>query len=182
MPRLLAATAALAAVTVVGVGGNATAADNGQKAHATVIKMKQDGKDLYFEGPATVEAGTVLKIKNTTDPRKVGPHTFSLVRENDIPTDEKDIKNCEKKLAAICGAIVEWHDVNLQTGEIGVNPVEAGGKGWDTEGSLKRKGDSWASEKEGQTFKQAVTAEPGTTLHYLCAVHASMQGEITVED
>lgn len=182
MPRLLAATATLAALTVVGVGGSATAADDGQKAHATVIKMKQDGRDLFFEGPTTVAAGTVLKIKNTTNPQKVGPHTFSLVREKDIPTDEKDIKNCEKKLAAICGAIVKWHDVNLQTGEIGVNPVEAGKDGWDIEGSLKHKGDSWASEKEGQTFKQTVSAESGTTLHYFCAVHAFMQGEITVED
>ena len=181
MPRLLAATAALAALTVVGAG-SATAADNGKKAHATVIKMKQDGKDLFFEGPETVAAGSVLKIKNVTDPRKVGPHTFTLVHEKDIPTDEKDIKDCEKKLALICGAVVEWHEVDLQTGAIGVNPVEAGGPGWDKEGSLKHKGDSWASEKEGQTFKQEVTAKPGKTLHYFCAVHPFMQGEITVED
>jgi plastocyanin len=182
MPRLLAATAALAAVTIVGVSGSATAADSGTKAHATVIKMKQDGKDLFFEGPATVAAGSVLKIKNVTDPRKVGPHTFSLVREKDIPTDPKDIKDCGKKLVAICGAIIEWHDVNLETGEIGINPVEVGKPGWDVEGSLKHEGDSWASEKEGQTFKQKVTAKSGTTLHYFCAVHPFMAGEITVED
>jgi plastocyanin len=99
-----------------------------------------------------------------------------------IPTDPKDIKACEKKLKGICGAVVKWHKVDLQTGDVGVNPVEAGGKGWDKEGSLKVKGDSWASLREGETFKQEVTAEPGTVLHYFCAVHPFMQGEITVTD
>ena len=51
MPRLLAAAVALAALTVVGVGTSATAASSSHKAHATVIKMKQDGKNLFFDGP-----------------------------------------------------------------------------------------------------------------------------------
>ena len=181
MPRLLAASAVLAALTVVGVGTSATASDS-QKAHAAVIKMKQDGKTLFFEGPESVASGDVLKIKNVTDPAKVGPHTFSLVRQKDIPTEPKDIKECGKKLVAICGAIIQWHDVNLETGEIGVNPVEAGDEGWDLEGTLKLKGDSWASEKEGQTFKQKVTAGSGETLRYFCAVHPEMAGQIKVED
>jgi plastocyanin len=182
MPRLLAATAALAALTIVGVGGSATAASSSHKDHATVIKMKQDGKELFFEGPATVAAGTVLKIKNTTDPAQIGPHTFSLVKEKEFPTDTAEIKACAKKFKGICGAIISWHKVDLQTGDIGVNPVEAGGKGWDKEGSEKVKGDSWVAEKEGATFKQEVTAEPGTTLHFICAVHPEMQGAITVGD
>jgi len=181
-PRLLAAAAAVSALAAIGVGGSATASSNANKAHATVIKMSQDGKDLFFEGPETVAAGSVLKIKNTTDPAEVGPHTFTLAKEKVLPTDPKDIKACEKKLKGICGAVVKWHHVDLQTGEIGVNPVEAGGKGWDKEGSLKVKGDSWASDKDRQTFKQKVTAEPGTVLHYFCAVHPFMQGKITVTD
>lgn len=180
-PRLLGALAALGALTIVGAGGGAASASTSGKVHATVIKMKQDGKNLFFEGPATVPAGATLKIKNVTDPRKIGPHTFSLVRKNDIPTDASDIKDCEKKFALICGAIIEWHEVDLQTGEVGVNPVEVGDDGWDTEGSLKRKGDSWVAEAEGQTFKQKVSAPEGTTLHYFCAVHAFMQGKIKVE-
>ena len=126
-------------------------------------------------------AGTVLKIKNTTDPSQVGPHTFSLVKEKEFPTNPSELKACGKKLKGICGAIAGWHKVNLQTGEIGVNPVEAGGKGWDKEGSEKVKGDSWVAEKAGATFKQTVTAKPGTTLHFICAVHPDMQGSITVE-
>jgi plastocyanin len=181
-PRLLAAAAAVAAITVVGVGGSATASSSSQKAHATVVKMAIDGKDLVFEAPESVEAGTVLKIKNTTDPSKIGPHTFSLVKEKELPTEPKDIKACGKKLKAICGAIAKWHHVDLQTFEVGRTLVNAGGKGWDKEGSEKVKGDSWYTEKEGQTFKQKVTAEPGTVLHFMCAVHPEMQGEITVTD
>jgi hypothetical protein len=181
-PRLLAAAGAVAAIAVVGIGGNATASSSSHKAHATVIKMRQDGHNLFFDAPESVAAGTVLKIKNTTDPSKIGPHSFSLAKQKEFPTDPKDIKACAKKLKGICGAIANWHKVNLQTGEIGVNPVEAGGKGWDKEGSLKVKGDSWVAEKEGETFKQEVTAEPGTVLHFICAVHPEMLGEITVTD
>ena len=134
---------ALGALTVVGAGASTAA----EKSGATVIKMERDGKELFFEAPATVAAGTDLKIKNKTNPRKVGPHTFSLVHEKDIPTKPKKIKACSKKLKGICGAIaIEWHEVDLQTGEIGENPVEVGKQGWDKEGSLKRKGDSWVSE------------------------------------
>ena len=183
-PRLLAAAAVAAAITIVGIGGSATASSSSHKAHATVIKMRWDGGKTppYFDAPTTVEAGAVLKIKNTTDPNKIGPHTFSLVKEKEIPTDPKDIKACAKKFKGICGAIIKWHHVDLQTGDVGVDPVEAGGKGWDKEGSEKVKGDSWASLAEGQTFKQKATAEPGTVLHYICAVHPEMQGEITVSD
>jgi plastocyanin len=181
-PRLLAAAAAAAAITVVGVAGSATASSSAHKAHATVIKMRQDGKELFFDGPESVAAGTVLKIKNTTDPAAIGPHTFSLAKEKELPTDPADIKACAKKFKGICGAVIKWHHVDLQTGDIGVNPVEAGGKGWDKEGSEKVKGDSWVAEKEGSTFKQEVTAEPGTVLHYICAVHPEMQGSITVTD
>ncbi len=152
------------------------------KAGATVITMERDGKTLFFDYPETVAAGDDLKIKNKTNPRQVGPHTFSLVRENDIPTKPKKIKACTKKLKGICGAIVLWHDVDLETGEVGENPVEVGKQGWDRQGSLKRKGDSWVSEQKGQAFAREVTAQPGKVLHFICAVHAEMQGEITVTE
>ena len=111
----------------------------------------------------------------------MGPHTFSLARAQDIPTKVKKIKACSKKLKGICGAIaIGWHDVDLQTGEVGENPVEVGKQGWDRKGSLKRKGDSWVSEAKGESFKREVTAEPGKELTFICAVHAQMQGTISV--
>jgi hypothetical protein len=182
MLGLFGALAALAMLTVVGTTASSASSGGPAKAGATVIKMKRDGKTLFFDAPATVAAGTNLKIKNKTNPRQVGPHTFSLVHEKDIPTKPKKIKACSRKLKGICGAIVMWHGVNVETGEIGENPVEVGKQGWDREGSLKHKGDSWVSEKKDQAFTRKVTAEPGKVLHFFCAVHADMQGEITVTE
>jgi hypothetical protein len=182
MLRVIGALGALSALTVVGAGG-AASASSPAKSGATVIKMARDGKDLFFEGPATVAAGTDLKIKNKTNPRQVGPHTFSLVHEKDIPTEPKKIKACGKKLKGICGEIAfVWHGVDLQTGEIAENPVDVGKQGWDKQGSLKHKGDSWVAEQKGQSFTREVTAEPGKVLHYICAVHPFMVGEITVTE
>ena len=143
MPRLLAATAALAALTVVGVGSSATAA-SGQKAHATVIKMKQDGKDLYFEGPETRRGR--LRPEDQEHHRsaaKVGPHTFSLVRRRTSPPSRQRSRPAARSSAAICGAIVNGTTSTFRPATSAVNPVEAGGKGWDKEGSEKVKGDSW---------------------------------------
>ena len=179
MLRLLVALAAFGALTVVALGGGAATASISSKG-ATVIKMERKGKELFFTAPPTVEAGTNLKIKSKTNPRQVGPHTFSLVSPKVLPTTRKQIKACAKKLKGICGAIVEWHDVDLQTGQIGENPVEVGKQGWDRQGNLKRKGDSWVAERKGQAFTRKVTAKPGKTLHFFCAVHPEMQGEIEV--
>lgn len=181
MLRISGSLAAIAAVTVVAAGGPASAKSPADKAGATVITMEQEGRELFFDGPATVERGATLKIKNNTNPRKIGPHTFSLVREEDIPKTNTEIKNCGKKFAKICGEIIEWHQVDLQSGVVGRNPAEAGGKGWDRKGSLKRRGDSWVAEKRKQTFNQEVTASAGNTLTYFCAVHPEMRGKIKVE-
>lgn len=177
--RASGALVVLTAASVAAVGAPATASTS-EKAGATVITMEQDGKELFFEGPATVEQGATLKIKNNTDPKKIGPHTFSLVRERDLPVNDEQIKKCARKFVKICGAVVKWHEVDLQSGEVGENPVDVGKEGWDTKGSLKRKGDSWVSEGEGQSFKRKVTAPEGKTLQYFCAVHPEMQGEIKV--
>ncbi len=181
MLRLSGASVVVASLAVVGIGGAATAS-TASKGGATVIKMERDGKDLFFTGPATVERGTQLKIKNKTNPRQVGPHSFSLVRDAVLPTTKNQQKACGKKLKKICGAIIKWHDVDIQAGTIGENPVEVGKNGWDRKGDLKRKGDSWISQRKGESFKRKVTAPVGKTLTFMCVVHPFMQGEITVTD
>jgi hypothetical protein len=182
--RLVGVATALGAFAVVGLGGSASATSSSAKATDTAkitAEFDRKNKDLFFEGPATVAAGADLKIINNTNPRAVGPHTFSLVRKKDLPTSKNQIKACGKKLKGICGAIVRWHDVNLDTGEVGENPVEVGKNGWDQKGSEKRKGDSVVLDRgRGQKFKAPVTAPVGKTLYYICAVHPFMQGKIEV--
>jgi hypothetical protein len=183
--RLVGVAVALGACTVVGLGGSASATSTPGKTHAGVTKITAEfdrkSKDLFFDAPATVAAGDKLVIKNNTNPRAVGPHTFSLVRQQDLPTSKNQIKACGKKLKGICGAIVKWHDVNIDTGEVGENPVDVGKNGWDQKGSLKRKGDSVVLDRgRGQRFGRPVTAPVGKTLYYICAVHPFMQGPIEV--
>ena len=182
MLRVGGSMVAVAALGVGVSGGSATASpEQGKASDAAVIKMEQDGHELFFSYPETVEHGQVLKIKNATDPRKVGPHTFSLAQRSTFPRTEDAIKACAKKFKGICGAIaINWHQFDPQTQELGRNPSEAGKKGWDEQGNLKHRGDSWVAEREGAVFKQNVKAQAGDTLHFICAVHPEMIGKIHV--
>jgi plastocyanin len=182
--HLIGVAAALGAFAVIGIGGSASATSKtaGAKPGVTKVKIEFDrkNKDLSFQAPATVAAGDQLQIKNNTNPRAIGPHTFSVVHQRDLPKGKAQIKACAKKLKGICGAIVKWHQVDIQTGQIGENPVEVGKNGWDTAGSLKHKGDSVVLTRKGEKFQRPVTAPVGKTLYFVCAVHPSMQGKITV--
>jgi hypothetical protein len=81
----------------------------------------------------------------------------------------------------ICLAIAKWLGFKPPNGPITINPSKAGKPGWDTEGNLSKTGDTWfAGGKKGNSFKQVVSAKAGTTLHFMCAIHPFMQGEIKV--
>jgi len=177
--RVSGVLAALGALSVVVAGGPASA--QAPRANATVITMEQDGRELFFEAPESVEPGANLKIVNKTDPKEIGPHTFSLVNRKVTPTSDEKRKDCARQAKGICGAIYGWHEVDLQSGQIGRNPVEVGKKGWNQQGDLKRTGDSWVAEKKNQSLSQKVSAPEGKTLHYFCATHPEMEGKIRVE-
>jgi hypothetical protein len=179
MLRLGGSTVAVVALGVAVAGGPATASP--AKADDPVtVEMLKEGKELFFAYPESVAHGQELKIKNKTDPRKIGPHTFSLVQRSTFPRTEDQIKACAKKFKKICGAIVKWHQVDLDTGEVGRNPSDPSKTGWDQQGNLKHRGDSWVAEQESQGFSMKVRADAGKTLHFICAVHPEMQGKIQV--
>jgi hypothetical protein len=146
----------------------------------TTIEIKLEGKKLGFFGPSTVHEGEELRIVNKTNPRQVGPHTFSLVEKGLLPKTAKQRQSCFTP-AHICLSIAEWHHFNPKTETIGKVEVEAGPLGWSTMGSLKKEGDSWFSgEKPGGETDRKVTAKAGTTLYFMCAVHPWMQGRVKV--
>ena len=182
--RVAGAVAVLGALSAIaGTGGSATA-ETAAKPGVTKVKIEFDRADklLYFDAPATVAAGDQLQVKNNTNPRAVGPHTFSLVREEDLPETRKEQRACSRQFEGICGAIAQWHKVDFETGQVNENPVDPGDRGWDRKGSLKRKGDSFFTGIKGEKFQQKVTADPGTELYFVCAVHADMQGQIVVSE
>ena len=173
---LAASTAALVlAVGGSGLAGAATPTGVTQKVDIELTKGK-----LKFVGPASVSPGDQLEIVNDTNPKQVGPHTFSLVTKGSLPKTPNARKNCFTP-KHICLAIATWHGFNPKTEKITKDPAKAGPAGWSTAGNATgKKGDSWFTEKKGETLSQEVTAAAGTTLYYMCAVHPWMQGKVSV--
>ena len=176
---LVATTAALA----LAVSGPVSTAATTPTGKTEVISMELTKGKLKFVGPETVVAGDQLEIISKTNPKQVGPHTFSLVTKGSLPKTRKAQQSCfsPKK---ICLAIAKWHGFNPKTEKITKNLVKAGPAGWSTMGDATGKtGDSWFSgeTKKGTHVSQEVTAEPGPTLYYSCAVHHEMQGSVKVE-
>lgn len=181
----VAVLAGLAAVTAVaafgpGLASGAGASPTAPTTSATPTVFIKDGKGgLRFVAPKTVIAGQELRVLNTTNPKEIGPHTFSLVTESSIPKTPKARQICFTK-GHICKAIASWHGVKGK-GKPTINPATAGAEGWDTEGSLTTNGDSWfTGTKPNASIVQRVSAPAGTTLHFMCAIHPWMHGSITV--
>ena len=145
-----------------------------------VIYMRFDKTGPHFVGPKTVAYGDELKVVNQSNPKKIGPHTFSLAEASVLPKTKGQMEVCFTK-DHICKAIAIWHGVK-GNGPPTINPVKVGAPGWSTMGNLTEKGDSWfTGNKPGTSFEQQVTAEPGTTIHYICAIHPEMQGSFKVQ-
>jgi hypothetical protein len=144
----------------------------------TTLEIKMEGKKMGFFGPSTVHEGEMLRVVNTTMPSMVGPHTFSLVTKGSLPKTAKQRKECFTP-GKICMGIAHWY--GLKGEELPKEPlVEAGAEGWDTMGTSSKKGDSYFFSKKGASIEQVVSAKAGTTLYFMCAVHAFMQGSIKV--
>jgi hypothetical protein len=180
--RALALAITATAFAVVGGSSLAGAAETTATGKTDVVSIELSKGKLKFVGPETVTVGDQLEIVNKTDPKQVGPHTFSLVTKGSVPQTAKQRKSCFTP-KHICLAIAKWHGFDPKTEKISINPAKAGPAGWSTAGNATgKKGDSWfTGEKKGGSFSQEVTAEPGTTLYYVCAVHPWMHGQVKVE-
>jgi hypothetical protein len=180
---LAAAVPAIAALLVALAPGFAAGAESPPTTTTKeVIHIKEVKGALRFVGPQTVHMGDDLEIVNETKPSRVGPHTFSLVTKGSLPKTAKARQLCFTP-NHICKAIASWHGVK-GNGPVTKNPAEAGPAGWSTMGTPHKKGDSWfTGNKPNTSFVQQVTADASTepkTLYYICAVHAWMQGKVTV--
>jgi plastocyanin len=177
--RALALAVSAAALTIVGGSSLAGAAEAPVPGTKQVISMELTKGKLQFVGPESVYAGDQLEIVNKTNPKQVGPHTFSLVTKGSLPKTRKAQNGCFTP-KHICLAIAQWHGFNPKTEKITINLAKAGAAGWSTMGTTTKKGDSWFSgEKKGGHVTQVVTAAPGP-LYFMCAVHPDMQGQINV--
>lgn len=177
--RGLVAAAAAAMAAVLGGGSAAFAGGGAEASRVATITMTQDGRTLSFEGPERVRSGQTLRIRNGTDPRRVGPHTFTLAASRVIPKTRSGQRACFSP-GKVCMNAAIAHEFDPETEKVNRQLVEAGTAGWDARFTSSRKGDSWYTETKGERFSQRVSARPGTTLRFLCVVHPDMQGEIEV--
>jgi hypothetical protein len=181
--RVLGALGALVALTVVGAGVASAAgpAHKGEPIPDVTIKIKGAGENVHFEAPKTIQQGAELAIKNQTDPEKIGPHTFSLIKRSEWPRGKDQIKKCAKQLKLICGAVAfKWHLLDPQTFEIGRPLSDVNAEGWDTEGDRHHRGDSWVAQAKGELSPVLPVSSKPRTLYYMCVVHPFMRGKIEV--
>ena len=175
-------TGGFALVAVAGAGAISAAPtaaqqyDGGPK--PITIRAVQKGKSLVYTGPNKVERGAKLTVVNETNPKKVGPHTFSLVKRSLLPDTAKEQRDCGRKLEGVCGRIVKAHKVNLQTGAVNRPSVDVRKTGWDKQ--FGKKGDSFVTEQEDEKQTRKVKAKVGTRLTFFCAVHPEMQKKVRV--
>jgi hypothetical protein len=178
--RVLALVGGTAALITVVAGTGAAGAAETLPTTTDVIKIELTKGKLKFVGPEAVAKGDQLEVINETNPKQVGPHTFSLVTKGSVPRTHAQRHNCFAP-KHICLAIAKWHGFNPKTEEITINPAKAGPAGWSTMGNaFGKKGDSWVTEKKGESFAQEVTAEVGTRLYFMCAIHPWMHGSVKV--
>lgn len=137
----------------------------------TTFKINKYTKDSVHWTPGTVaiaSGGTLTIANQSSDP---DPHTFSIVKQSQLPKTAAQIENCE-----VCNEIAKAHGVNPAEPPSGPPPIPTVDPGKD---GFNEPGDSQAIGAH-QTLKLTITAKPGSTLHFMCAVHPWMQGVVKV--
>jgi hypothetical protein len=172
---------ALLVLVLAAVGGTALAKSKSAPSKATVtvggkfsasFKINQYGlfKDgaHFAPGDVTIRSGGALTLKSTD---KQAPHTFSIVAKKDLPKTRGKISNCGAP-NTICGKISQGHQIDQQ-GNPAKPVVDVGAPGID------QIGDSFVlAPNSSQTVN--LTAKKGTTLYFMCGIHAWMLGVLKV--
>ena len=175
-------TALGVAVALVGTSVGSAAGDAPAKRGGEVtIKAKLKRGFPVYKGPKTVPAGGSLTVFNKTNPAEVGPHTFAIVEEDELPKGEKQRKKCGKAAnrKLVCKDIAEAHKMG-GTNTAAIQSVDNDVIGtWDAAFDGSEAGDTWYSTTQGETHTRAVPDKP-TRLYYLCIIWPRMQGSIKV--
>ena len=137
-----------------------------------INKYIQDGVH-FAPGTITVKSGATLTFKYGD--KEMEPHTLTIVPPAQLPKTVQQVENCR-----VCQQYATPHLKNPKGPPDQNNPIvdwtlDKGQPGLDTVG------DSLAIQPGAHKSISAVVSAPaGTTLHYICAVHAWMQGKIVV--
>ena len=168
--------AVIAAAVSVSAGLGAAAAGSGGPIVKTVGKFLivpgQYAKDTVHFTPRviTVKSGETVTFKKIDkDPE---PHTVTLSAKADLPKTAADLERCKPCRIAL-GHLKNPKNENSP---IKTYVLDKGLPGFDVVG------DSLALAPKGphKSGSVVISAPPGTTLYFVCAVHPWMQGEIKV--
>lgn len=177
---------AVAAVSVCGVA--VAGAEAGAASKVAVIKT--GGGERYVPNPAsppnqmdlntlhwapgviTVHSGQTIKLIDGD--RSGDPHVLTIAKKGDLPNGPNPGRGTNRVLGLI-GPQLLVDPSNPQAG-FKAYRTNAGPNG------LNQEGDSLVIVPGGphKTATWTVSAKPGTTLYYFCAVHFWMHGEIKV--
>jgi hypothetical protein len=170
------AALALLVLALAAIGGTALAKSKKAPSKATVtaagkftskIKINKFGQftDASHFTPAVVllRSGGTLTLKS----RSEAPHTFSIVAKKDLPRTRRQLNNCGAP-GTICEKLSLAHEAD-QEGNPTKPVVDVGAPGID------QVGDSFVMNPK-QSQQVNLSAKAGTTLYFLCGIHAWMQG------
>ena len=126
----------------------------------------------FSPGPVTVKSGGTVTVTNVS----TDGHTLSIVKPSQLPRSLAQVENC-----GICGEIAKSHGVNPEgppsSGPPPIPVVNVSGAGFDAPGDSIFIG----PKGHGSTVTFKVTAAPGTTLSFMCAIHPWMHGRFEVK-
>jgi plastocyanin len=151
-----------------------------------VANSRQGGFEVVTQGTESFEANVLIQSTFHFSPGRITvptgsditfaskdqsgePHTVTIVTYDALPKTVEEVFNCGAP-GTLCAKILAEH--------FGQNPpirfIDA-----DGDGGLNAAGDSLLIIP-GKPLTAPVTAPAGTTLYYMCTVHAWMQGSIVV--
>ncbi len=182
MRKWFALPAALACAAVA--AGVALGSAHGAKSTAVVKALSGEKVAInrYFQDNMRFSPGTITVKSGGTVTFEYGdkqgePHTLTIVSKSQLPKTPDQVMNC-----AACESLASGHLKNPMAPPSDSNSIahwvlNKGRAGLDVPG------DSLAILPQGshKSISAKVTAAPGTTLYFLCAVHPWMQGKIVVK-
>jgi len=123
----------------------------------------------FTPGHITITSGENLTLEHSD--KTEDPHTLSIVNASEVPSTVDDVFNCGAP-GTICDEIFSQFPGEPS----GATFVNAAGTGSGIDGRLDT-----LFVVPGTSITEPVTAPSGTTLYFICAIHAWMQGTIDVK-
>ena len=166
------AVVVVATATLFGAGDSSAAGGNTVRTEGTAqfIPNHKLAFTLRFSpGHIVVKSGETLTLEHSD--KAQDPHTLSIVNADEVPADLDAVFNCGAP-----GTVCDEDLLSIRRGTGRAYFVEGPGTAQGVDGRL----DSFFVPAGG-SISEEVTAEPGTTLNFICAIHAWMQGDITVK-